>query len=63
LRAENQFMATNFRVGTDPDAHGDMVAETKAFLDAGVDGVFSDYPDLAVQARDEWLQEQHRRAS
>jgi glycerophosphoryl diester phosphodiesterase len=55
LRAENQFMATNFRIGDDPNAHGDMAAETQAFLDAGVDGVFADHPDIAVAARDAWL--------
>ena len=52
LRAENQFMATNYRVGTDPNAPGDLFAETQAFLDAGVDGVFSDNSDTAVEARD-----------
>ena len=55
LRAENQFMATNFRVGTDPNAYGDLAAEISAFLDAGVDAVFSDHPDLAVAARDAWV--------
>jgi len=55
LRAENQFMATDFRIGTDPNAYGDLAAETRAFLDAGVDGLFSDQPDLAVAARDAWL--------
>ena len=55
LRVENQFMATNFRIGTDPNAHGDLAAEITAFLDAGVDGVFSDNPDLAVAARDAWI--------
>ncbi|TCJ29419.1 glycerophosphodiester phosphodiesterase [Nocardioides jejuensis] len=55
LRVENQFMATNFRIGTDPTAHGDLAAEITAFLDAGVDGVFSDNPDLAVAARDAWI--------
>jgi glycerophosphoryl diester phosphodiesterase len=54
LRAENQFMATNFRVGTDPNAYGDLAAEITAFLDAGVDALFSDHPDLAVAARDAW---------
>ena len=48
LRRENQFMATNFRVGTDPNAAGDLAAEARAFLDAGVDGIFSDNPDLVV---------------
>jgi len=55
LRVENQFMATNFRRGTDPNAPGDLHAETMAFLDAGVDGVFSDNPDIAVTALDDWL--------
>ena len=55
LRDENQFMATNFRIGTDPDAKGDIHAEITAFLDAGVDAVFADHPDSAVDARDDWL--------
>jgi glycerophosphoryl diester phosphodiesterase len=55
LRAENQFMATNFRRGTDPNATGDLYAETQAFLEAGVDGLFTDNPDVAVEARDDWL--------
>jgi glycerophosphoryl diester phosphodiesterase len=60
LRRENQFMATNFRDGTDPNAAGDLAAETRAFLDAGVDGVFSDNPDLAVDARDAWVDDEAR---
>ena len=55
MRAENQFMATNFRVGTDPNAHGDLAAEIAAFLDAGVDAFFTDQPDLGVAARDAWV--------
>ena len=54
LRDENQFMATNFRRGTDPNAQGDAVAEARAFLDAGVDGIFTDHADTAVEARQEW---------
>ena len=54
-RAENQFLPTNFRVGDDPNAYGDLGAETRAFLDAGVDGIFTDHPDLTVSAREEWL--------
>jgi glycerophosphoryl diester phosphodiesterase len=48
LRRENQFMATNFRTGADPNAPGDLAAEARAFLDAGVDGIFSDNPDLVA---------------
>jgi glycerophosphoryl diester phosphodiesterase len=55
LRRENQFMATNFRRGTDPDAPGDLVAEATAFQDAGVDAYFTDNPDLGVEARDAWV--------
>ena len=33
---------------------GDLKAEIHALLDAGITGFFSDHPDLAVRARDEW---------
>ena len=56
-RDENQFMATNFRRGTDPNGEGDSISETKAFLDAGVDGLFTDQSDTAVEARREWQDE------
>jgi glycerophosphoryl diester phosphodiesterase len=54
MRDENQFMAQNFRRGDDPNAKGDAGAELKAFLDAGVDAVFTDYSDTAVEARRQW---------
>lgn len=50
FRRENQFLPLDFRVGTDPNAAGDMVAEARAFLDAGLDGFFTDNPDLGVAA-------------
>ena len=59
LRDENQFMATNFRRGTNPNAKGNIFAEVTAFLEAGVDGVFADFPDSAVDARDEWVGTAH----
>ena len=57
LRRENQFMAVDFRRGSDPNAVGDLAAEVRAFLDAGVDGMFTDNADVAVQARDRWVRE------
>ncbi len=54
LRRENQFMAVDFRRGEDPNAVGDLAAEVRAFLDAGVDGLFTDNPDVAVAARQRW---------
>ncbi|WP_370289473.1 glycerophosphodiester phosphodiesterase [Nocardioides sp.] len=59
-RAENQFLPANLRRGTDPNAYGDMAGETRALLDAGVDAVFADQPDIAVAARDAWVAEQRR---
>jgi glycerophosphoryl diester phosphodiesterase len=50
LRAENRFLPANLRVGADPDAHGDMAGEVRALLDAGVDGVITDHPDVARRA-------------
>jgi glycerophosphoryl diester phosphodiesterase len=55
IRNENQFMATNFRVGSDPNADGDVHAEITEFLDAGIDGFFADYSDAGVAARNDWL--------
>ena len=62
LRDENQFMATKFRRGADPNAKGDACAEAMAFLDAGVDGMFSDHPDTTVMALEDWLAKADRSA-
>ena len=63
LRDENRFMAENFRRGTDPNAKGDAIAEYQAFFDAGVDGVFSDYADTAVDALETWQDEREGHSS
>lgn len=52
FRAENSFLPTNLREGSDPAAWGDFEAEFELFYDLGVDAVFSDFPDLAIAARD-----------
>jgi glycerophosphoryl diester phosphodiesterase len=54
LREENRFLSPRFRRGHDPDGRGDAAGELAALLDAGVDGVFCDQPDLALAARDAW---------
>ena len=51
FRAENQFLPTDLRVGTDPAAYGRAIDEHQAFLRAGVDGGFTDQPDIGVLAR------------
>jgi glycerophosphoryl diester phosphodiesterase len=55
LRDENRFLRPDHRIGDDPHARGDSEAHTIALLDAGVDGVFTDHPDSAVEARGRWL--------
>lgn len=54
FRDENQFLPADFRIGTDLNAKGDILGELKAFFEAGLDGVFADYPDSADEARDRW---------
>ncbi|WP_426507775.1 glycerophosphodiester phosphodiesterase [Dactylosporangium sp. McL0621] len=52
FRNENQFLPLNLRTGEDPNAWGNILEEVRVFLAAGLDGVFADYPDTAVLARD-----------
>ncbi len=50
LRNENVHLPARLRVGTHPAAHGRAMEEYAALVAAGVDGVFSDHPDTAVEA-------------
>ena len=54
LRAENEFLPASLRSAGDAASQGDLKSEIQALLDAGITGFFSDQPDLAVRARDEW---------
>jgi glycerophosphoryl diester phosphodiesterase len=53
FRDENQFLPRDFWIGDDPNAKGDIFGEYEVFFELGLDGVFTDHPDTAVQAR-EW---------
>ena len=57
VRDENQFLPTNYRRGTDPDAKGNVHDFVEALLDTGIDGLFGDYTDSLVDAREDWLGE------
>ena len=46
FRAENVFLPADLRRGADDGARGDVEAELRAFLDAGIDGFFTDQPDI-----------------
>ncbi|HKP79939.1 MAG TPA: glycerophosphodiester phosphodiesterase [Phenylobacterium sp.] len=51
VRAENAFLPKSLQRGEDPAAHGDVAAVFQALYAAGVDGLFSDFPGMAVKAR------------
>jgi len=48
FRLENQFLPVEFHSSADPAAPGDLAGEIQVFLDAGMDGIFSDHPDIAA---------------
>lgn len=54
MRNENNFLPLDLRVGQDRRAAGDAAAEYRLFLEAGVDGFFSDFTQTAVQAVHDW---------
>jgi glycerophosphoryl diester phosphodiesterase len=51
VRAENTFLPKALQDGTAPAAHGHVEPLFRRLYAAGVDGVFSDFPALAVKAR------------
>ncbi|WP_339689374.1 glycerophosphodiester phosphodiesterase [uncultured Parasphingorhabdus sp.] len=50
FRRENHFLPTDFKSGIDPRDAGDLAGEIRAYVAAGVDGLFSDNPAQAVSA-------------
>lgn len=52
FRAENYFLPTELRRGTDATACGDLETEIRAFLTAGIDGLFVDHTPFARRAID-----------
>ena len=52
MRAENAFLPKALQRGSAPGDHGDAAALLTALYASGIDGVFSDFPGLAVKTRD-----------
>ncbi|MEO5734974.1 MAG: glycerophosphodiester phosphodiesterase family protein [Rubrivivax sp.] len=50
FRAENIFLPNEFDIGTDPAAYGNLAGQIQAFTALGMDGFFTDQPDLGVAA-------------
>ena len=55
FRNENTFLPVDLRSGSDPAAYGRALDEQLAFLEAGVDGLFTDNPDTGMQSRSLFL--------
>ncbi|MFN8075621.1 MAG: glycerophosphodiester phosphodiesterase [Kineosporiaceae bacterium] len=53
FRAENTFLPAELRVGDDATAYGKAIEEQQIFLATGIDGLFTDNPDVGVVARRE----------
>jgi glycerophosphoryl diester phosphodiesterase len=55
FRAENEFLPEDFQSSADEAAYGDLAAEVERILELGIDGFFTDQPDIGVQARDAFV--------
>ncbi len=54
FRAENYYLPEGLKSSLKRTELGDMKTEIKAFRDAGIDGFFTDHPELAVTALTEY---------
>jgi glycerophosphoryl diester phosphodiesterase len=55
FRAENYFLPRRFRSSSARARRGNLAAELAAYLATGMDGFFTDQPDLGVRGRDAFL--------
>jgi glycerophosphoryl diester phosphodiesterase len=55
FRAENRYLPRDLRSSADPNALGDLQRELRAYLEAGLDGFFTDHADYGVRARDAFV--------
>lgn len=59
FRAENVFLPAPMRSSDRAADRGDLDGELRCFLESGIDGFFTDQPDLGVRARDAFLRSRH----
>lgn len=50
VRAENAHLPARARIGSAPQAYGDITSQVAALARAGVDGILTDHPDLVVNS-------------
>ena len=51
FRAENEFLPPDLQIGSVPAAHGQAAEEILRYLEIGIDGFFTDFPAIGVEAR------------
>ena len=57
LRPENRFLPVDYRLGEDPADFGRVLDLAEVYFEAGIDGIFTDAPDLGDVARDRFVAE------
>lgn len=55
LRRENRFLPESLQLGERPGGHGNLAAEARAYLAAGVDGLITDHPELVLPVRNAFI--------
>ncbi|MFL6022794.1 MAG: glycerophosphodiester phosphodiesterase family protein [Marmoricola sp.] len=50
-RPENQHLPSNLRIGSDPHGHGDAAGEAALLYAAGIGGLITDIPEVAIVGR------------
>jgi len=60
FRAENAFLPLDLQRGSDPAGRGDLEAELRAYLATGMDGFFTDQPDVGVSIRNTFVADARR---
>lgn len=61
FRNENRFLPADYQRGDDKNAYGSSFWLMQRYLDAGLDGFFTDNPDTGVNARNMWRATNHYR--
>ena len=57
FRNENSFLPADFDSDANPADYGNALAEDRLFYELGIDGIFTDNSDTAVEARRRWIAE------
>jgi glycerophosphoryl diester phosphodiesterase len=52
-RAENRHLPKALRIGDNPNAHGNAAREAELLYEAGIDGLITDFPEIAHRVRAE----------